>query len=116
MLIAAINAIARYRIAYPIINGLGTDTVPKGDTPNAPEMGDCISKAARRQSASLGMRRLVTMPTLTAVSFCKREPICSTQPPMKDNPYNPKTTPPVASPERKLEHEREMVMMSSDSR
>ena len=29
--------------AYPIISGLGTEIVPKGDMPMAAEMGDCIS-------------------------------------------------------------------------
>jgi hypothetical protein len=45
-----------------MLAGLGTEIVPKGDIPNAPASGDCISKAARRQSVSLGMTRLVTIP------------------------------------------------------
>src|SRR5512141_1058247 len=81
----------RYRNAYPIIRGLGTDVVVNGD-PNVPVSGVCISNAARRQSDSLGMIRLVVIPTLIAVSFCNSAPNCSTQPPMNARPYDPATT------------------------
>ena len=52
-----------------------------GETPRAATSGDCISKAARFHSASLGMIRLHRMPILTAVWLRTSDPNCSTQPP-----------------------------------
>src|SRR5574341_2265337 len=93
-----------------IINGLGTEMALNGDIPRTPDNGDCISNAARFQSASLGMIKLVTMPIFTAVGFWMNEPNCSIQPPMKARPYRPKTTPPVASAGNEVEHMNVMVM------
>ena len=41
-----------------------------------------ISYAARRHSASVGISRLDTTPTLTAAWLSTKEPICSIQPPI----------------------------------
>ena len=48
---------------------LGMEEAVKGENPNALTIGDCISKAARFQRASLGIIKLDMMPTLTAVWF-----------------------------------------------
>jgi hypothetical protein len=45
---------------------LGTEKVLNGEMRSELASGDCISKAARRQSASLGMRILAMIPTFTA--------------------------------------------------
>jgi len=37
------NTASRYNNAYTTINRLGTDVAPKGEIPNKPEIGDCIS-------------------------------------------------------------------------
>src|SRR5689334_455504 len=105
----------RYRKAYATITGLGTEVETKGDPKKELVSGDCISKVARRQSDSLGMIRLVRIPTLTAVSFCSIEPICSTQPPMNARPYRPNTIPPVARAGKAAENISVIVMTTRDS-
>ena len=50
------------------------ETVEKGVIRNTLVKGDCISKAARRQSASDGMIRLVMIPTLIAVVLLNKAP------------------------------------------
>src|SRR6266508_561337 len=95
---------------------LGTEVAENGVMLRAPDKGDCISKAARRQRDSVGMIKLVTMPTFTAVGFLSREPICSIQPPRNAKPYSLKTIPPVARAGMALDPAREMVITTRASR
>src|SRR5271157_470894 len=96
--------------------GLGTDALENGPNEIMRESGAVISKAARRQMASLGMIRLETIPTCTAAVLFINEPICSTQLPTKASPYRPITIPPVARVEKRLLQAIVMVMTSRAAR
>src|ERR1700691_185581 len=67
----------------------------KGENCKDPESGDSISKAARRQIASLGMIRLEMMPTMASLEPSVKPLICSSQPPRSAAASSPSVMTPL---------------------
>src|SRR6185437_2106811 len=84
------------------IASLGISVPLKGVTPAAPSNGGWNLKAARRQSASLGMIRLERIPNSTHALTCRSDPNCSIHPPTKARPYSPSEIAPLVSDEKLL--------------
>jgi hypothetical protein len=95
---------------------LGTEALENGPNEIMRESGAVISKAARRQMASLGINRLETIPTCTAAVLFINEPICYIQLPTKASPYSPITRPPVARVDKRLLQAMVMVITTREAR
>src|SRR5579863_817706 len=60
---------------------LGMETLAKGEKGSAPASGVCMSNAARRQTDSLGMTRLMAIPTVASRALSVNPLVCSSHPP-----------------------------------
>src|SRR5581483_5327137 len=114
--IAQASSAAVKATAHPTIQTLGTEAPPnRAAGPIILTASGSIVNAARRHSASAGLTRLATMPTLRAASRPAMAPTCSTQPPMNATPYQPRTMTPFVTVLRRVPPAMDAETRSTDS-